>query len=237
MRATRRGPRGSDPPLQHVRSPRHTFIRATRTPSSRTCSPRFQRPRRPSPSSIRRDPSSHGNGRCHRRSQARPDPKVEQLILFPTDMGFVRLAPDHPEKVTRIFGHKSWIEIFEARTSEEIAAEEARGAYVRMYAEGLERLGLQDRPRSPDHQGRRTTDVLPHLRHRSRGGRADHGPLLRPGPRPSRRGARPANPLWSEERAPSKAVRRSLAPAPRRGPTAGSASDPRSARQADAPQP
>lgn len=75
MRATRRGPRGSDPPLQHVRSPRHTFIRATRTPSSRTCSPRFQRPRRPSPSSIRRDPSSHGNGRCHRRSQARPDPK------------------------------------------------------------------------------------------------------------------------------------------------------------------
>ena len=31
--------------------------------------------------------------------------KVEQLILFPTDMGFVRLAPDHPELVTRIYGH------------------------------------------------------------------------------------------------------------------------------------
>ena len=36
---------------------------------------------------------------AHKRGQAR---KVEQLILFPTDMGFVRLAPDHPEMVTRI---------------------------------------------------------------------------------------------------------------------------------------
>lgn len=36
--------------------------------------------------------------------------KIEQLILFPTDTGFVRLAPDHPELVTRIFGHEEWIE-------------------------------------------------------------------------------------------------------------------------------
>ncbi len=77
---------------------------------------------------------------AHKRGQLR---KIEQLILFPTDMGFVRLAPDHPEKVTRMFGHERWIEISEARTREEITADEARGAYVRMYAEGLEGLGYE----------------------------------------------------------------------------------------------
>jgi hypothetical protein len=41
--------------------------------------------------------------------------KIEQLILFPTDMGFVRLAPDHPEKVTRIFGHDEWRAIYDKR--------------------------------------------------------------------------------------------------------------------------
>jgi three-Cys-motif partner protein len=77
---------------------------------------------------------------AHKRGQAR---KVEQLILFPTDMGFVRLARDHPEMVTRIFGHERWIETFEARTRGEITADDARGAYVRMYAEGLEGLGYK----------------------------------------------------------------------------------------------
>jgi len=67
--------------------------------------------------------------------------KIEQLILFPTDMGFVRLAPDHPELVTRIYGHDGWKDIYARRESGQITAEEARGEYVRMYAEGFKRLG------------------------------------------------------------------------------------------------
>ena len=69
--------------------------------------------------------------------------KVEQLILFPTDMGFVRLAPDHPDKVTNIFGHERWLEIFDARRADQITADEARGAYVRLYADGLRQLGYE----------------------------------------------------------------------------------------------
>ncbi len=73
--------------------------------------------------------------KAHRRH------KVEQLILFPTDMGFVRLAPDHPELVTRIFGHEQWVEIFERRRAGQITADQARGEYVRLYAAGLRELG------------------------------------------------------------------------------------------------
>ena len=69
--------------------------------------------------------------------------KVEQLILFPTDMGFVRLAPDHPERVTRIFGHERWVEIFERRRAGQITADQARGEYVRLYAAGLRDLGYR----------------------------------------------------------------------------------------------
>jgi len=55
-------------------------------------------------------------------------------------MGFVRLAPDHPELVTRIYGHDGWKDIYARRESGQISAEEARGEYVRMYAEGFKRL-------------------------------------------------------------------------------------------------
>lgn len=66
--------------------------------------------------------------------------KVEQLILFPTDMGFVRLAPDHPELVTRIYGHDRWTNIFERRGAGQISAEQARSEYVRLYAAGFKDL-------------------------------------------------------------------------------------------------
>lgn len=69
--------------------------------------------------------------------------KIEQLILFPTDLGFVRLAPDRPELVTRIYGHDRWREIFERRVADEISADEARGEYVRLYGEGLRELGYK----------------------------------------------------------------------------------------------
>ena len=69
--------------------------------------------------------------------------KVEQLVLFPTDMGFVRAAPDHPESVTRIYGHDRWKEIFERRVADQITAEQARSEYVRLYAEGFTKLGYR----------------------------------------------------------------------------------------------
>jgi hypothetical protein len=50
-------------------------------------------------------------------------------------------APDHPELVTRIYGHDGWKDIYARRESGEISAEDARGEYVRMYAEGFKRLG------------------------------------------------------------------------------------------------
>jgi three-Cys-motif partner protein len=67
--------------------------------------------------------------------------KIEQLILFPTDMGFVRLAPDHPELVTRIYGHDRWKRIYDRRVADEITAEQARSEYVRLYGQGLSELG------------------------------------------------------------------------------------------------
>jgi three-Cys-motif partner protein len=69
--------------------------------------------------------------------------KIEQLILFPTDTGFMRLAPDYPNFVTRIFGHEDWLAIHERRQANELSPDEARSEYVRLYAEGLKRLGYK----------------------------------------------------------------------------------------------
>ena len=69
--------------------------------------------------------------------------KIEQLILLPTDMGFVRLIPDYPEKVTGMYGEESWKSIEQRRSAGKISAEDARGEYVRMYAQGLKGLGYE----------------------------------------------------------------------------------------------
>ena len=58
-------------------------------------------------------------------------------------MGFVRLAPDHPELVTRIYGHDRWKLIYERHSANKITAEQARSEYVRLYAEGLTNLGYR----------------------------------------------------------------------------------------------
>jgi three-Cys-motif partner protein len=76
----------------------------------------------------------------HKRSQRY---KVEQLILFPTDTGFMRLTQDHPAMVTRIFGHDGWREIYSRRESGELSPDQARGEYVRLYAKGLRDLGYR----------------------------------------------------------------------------------------------
>lgn len=69
--------------------------------------------------------------------------KVEQLVLFPTDTGFLRLAPDYPEKVDRIFGHGGWREIWDRRQNGTITVDMARTMYVQLYAEGFRKLGYE----------------------------------------------------------------------------------------------
>ncbi len=69
--------------------------------------------------------------------------KIEQLILFPTDTGFTRLAPGYPDLVTGIFGDESWRETYERRQSGDLSADDARSEYVRLYAGGLRRLGYK----------------------------------------------------------------------------------------------
>lgn len=69
--------------------------------------------------------------------------KVEQLILLPTDMGFVRLIPDYPEKVSGMYGPGDWQTIEQRRTAGKIDADQARGEYVQMYAKGLKDLGYE----------------------------------------------------------------------------------------------
>lgn len=78
----------------------------------------------------------------HKRGYSRT--KIEQLILF-SDAGVSRLAGEFPEYVTRVFGHEAWTEIRDRRERQELTAEEARTAYVQMYAEGLKRdLGYEN---------------------------------------------------------------------------------------------
>jgi three-Cys-motif partner protein len=78
---------------------------------------------------------------AHKRG--RSPTKIEQLILFATDTGFMRLAPGHPDLVTRIFGDESWRKTYERRQAGDLSADDARSEYVRLYAGGLKRLGYK----------------------------------------------------------------------------------------------
>jgi three-Cys-motif partner protein len=88
-----------------------------------------------------------------RRVAEHKDPrssKVEQLILFPTDMGFVRLLslrkpldPGYAERVTSMFGSDDWRGIYDRRRQDLIDAEQAREEYLRLYARGLRQLGYR----------------------------------------------------------------------------------------------
>jgi three-Cys-motif partner protein len=76
--------------------------------------------------------------------------KIEQLILFPTDTGFVRMLPvgrePNPEwelRVTTMFGHDRWREIYERRKRDLITPDDARTAYVQLYCQGLRDLGYE----------------------------------------------------------------------------------------------
>jgi three-Cys-motif partner protein len=107
----------------------------------------------------------------------KPHKKVEQLILLPTDMGFVRtlpLAKDLGEaaaaKITAMFGHDRWREIYERRRTDKINAEAARTEYVRLYAQGLRELGyahVQERQITKDAAGGRAGSPMYFLIHAS----------------------------------------------------------------------
>jgi three-Cys-motif partner protein len=76
--------------------------------------------------------------------------KVEQLILLPTDMGFVRMLPINSEtdeasaaKLTAMFGHDRWYEIYEQRKKGHLSPDAARTAYVDLYCQDLLDLGYK----------------------------------------------------------------------------------------------
>lgn len=76
--------------------------------------------------------------------------KVEQLILLPTDTGFIRTLFLHRELepwaislVDRIYGNDRWRGIYERRRRDELTPDDARTAYVQLYGEGLRELGYE----------------------------------------------------------------------------------------------
>ena len=106
-----------------------------------------------------------------------PHTKVEQLILLPTDMGFVRMLPiaktleqDAADRITAMYGHDRWRDIYERRRSGKITAEGARTEYVQMYAQGLRDLGynyVQERQITKEATGGRSGSPMYFLVHAS----------------------------------------------------------------------
>lgn len=85
-----------------------------------------------------------------KHKEGRSQYRVEQLILLPTDMGFVRMLPllGEPDeasaaKLTRMYGHDRWFGIYERRRANKITPDQARTEYVRLYAQGLRDLGYR----------------------------------------------------------------------------------------------
>jgi three-Cys-motif partner protein len=77
--------------------------------------------------------------------------KAEQLILLPTDTGFVRElpievdpTPEAAARITAMYGNERWRDIYRRRRAGELSPDQARSEYVRLYAEGLkEELGYK----------------------------------------------------------------------------------------------
>jgi three-Cys-motif partner protein len=74
--------------------------------------------------------------------------KMEQLILFPTDTGFMRLLWPKPQPgfeamVARMFGNEDWRPILADRQAGVISAKQARVRYIQLYAAGLRSLGYR----------------------------------------------------------------------------------------------
>ena len=107
----------------------------------------------------------------------KPYRKVEQLILLPTDMGFVRTLPLERDlsdaaaaKITAMYGHDHWRGIYERRRAGKINAEAARTQYVQLYAQGLRDLGyehVQERQITKEGAGGRAGSPMYFLMHAS----------------------------------------------------------------------
>jgi three-Cys-motif partner protein len=75
--------------------------------------------------------------------------KAEQLILLPTDAGFMRELPISSgaeptwsgRDLDRIFGNTRWRRIYDARRAGNLTPDQARGAYVQLLADGIVDLG------------------------------------------------------------------------------------------------
>ena len=76
--------------------------------------------------------------------------KPELLILFPLQMGILRLmtvvspmSRHHRRLVSSTFGSSSWSEIYEARLQGRLAPAEAKAQYVALYCANLRALGYR----------------------------------------------------------------------------------------------
>ena len=82
--------------------------------------------------------------------QPKPHPKIEQLILLPTDTGFVRTLPLEKHltektaaKITAMYGDDRWRAIHQRKRANEINPQAAQTEYVKLYADGLRTLGYE----------------------------------------------------------------------------------------------
>ena len=76
--------------------------------------------------------------------------KPELLILFPLQMGIVRLLTTSKamslaweERVDRVFPGPDWRRVYKDRLADKISPTDAKSKYVDFYCEGLQRLGYR----------------------------------------------------------------------------------------------
>jgi three-Cys-motif partner protein len=76
--------------------------------------------------------------------------KPELLILFPIQMGIVRLlttdsqmSQASEQHVDRVFPSRDWRDVYIRRLAHQISPADAIDAYVQLYGEGLEGLGYR----------------------------------------------------------------------------------------------
>jgi three-Cys-motif partner protein len=74
--------------------------------------------------------------------------KVELLILFPLEMGLLRLLttvepmePERDRQISSNFGSEAWKPIYSRRLSGSISPEQAKELYLELYCGGLRELG------------------------------------------------------------------------------------------------
>ncbi|MCL5985130.1 MAG: three-Cys-motif partner protein TcmP [Actinobacteria bacterium] len=76
--------------------------------------------------------------------------KIELFVLFPYDMGLVRLLnhdvkefwqTNYPLLLNKIYGNSKWVEIYEKRATGLLSADDARDKFLRLYMSQIDQLG------------------------------------------------------------------------------------------------